>query len=266
LVQPKRVALTCVSAAIVAMAFRTSVAQPPQGAATPAPLVAQQPTTARPVASQPAAAQPAAAQPAAPVVPVTTQLQPALNAVHQAVSSVRVDKWKRGNIRDEAAQNIGQIQRDIDVSLPPLMRDADTSPASLSKLLPVSRNISALYDVLLRVVEAARVIAPDDQVEQLQKALVTLGNARLAFSDRMQSSAVAMEKQVTDLRTTVAAQADKIAAATTVAAVPCTPPPHTTPKKTTHKPAAKTTGTKATTSSGSATQPAQQNPPQQNPH
>jgi hypothetical protein len=189
-----------------------------------------------------AAATPATAQTGAPVVPVSTQLQPALNSVKQMVNTVRVDKWKRGNIRDEAAQNMSQIQRDIDVTLPPMLRDADTAPASLSKLLPISRNISALYDVLLRVVEASRVAGPDEQVAQLQQALVTLGDARLAFSDRMQASAAAMEKQVSDLRTTVQSQAAKMTAAPTPVAVPCTlPTPRSTTKRTSaRKPAAGT--------------------------
>jgi hypothetical protein len=215
-------------------------------------------------AGQPVATgEPIAAGAVAPVVPVSTQLQPALGSVHQAVDAVRIDKWKKGNIRDEAAQNISQIQKDIDATLPPMLQNADTAP-TLSVLLPVSRNLSALYDVLLRVVEASRVVAPDEQVDQLQKALVTLGNARQAFGDRMQTTAVAMEKQVTDLRTTVQSQADKIAATPTPASFPCTPTPKSAPKKTTRKPsAAKTTGTKTTTPA-SSTQPStsQQNPPQ----
>ena len=182
----------------------------------------------------------ATGQPAAPAVAVSAQLQPALSSVRESVDMVHVDKWKRGNIRDEATQNISQIVRDIDVTLPPMLHEADSAPASLSKLLPISRNVSALYDVLLRVVEASRVIAPDEQVAQLQKALVTLGDARLAFSDRMQTSALAMEKQVSDLHTAVQSQASRIAAAPAPVAVPCTPPaPRSTTKKSTaHKPAA----------------------------
>jgi hypothetical protein len=162
------------------------------------------------------------------------------------VSGVHADKWKRGNIRDEATQNISQIVRDIDVTLPPMLSDADTAPASLSKLLPISRNISALYDVLLRVVEASRVIAPDEQVAQLQEALVTLGDGRLAFSDRMQTAAVATEKQLSDLHATLQSQASRTAAAPALVAVPCTPPaPHSTTKKTSaKKPAAGTTAAK----------------------
>ena len=213
------------------------------------------------IAQAPApAAAPSASAPAQPVVSVSAQLEPALSAVHHTVDQVRVDKWKRGNVRDEATQNISQIQRDIDVTLPPLVRDADSSPATLSKLLPVSRNISALYDVLLRVVEASRISGPDDQVEQLQQALVTLGNARLAFGDRMQNSALLLEKQAGDLRATVQAQAARISATPLPVATPCTPPPSkTTPKKTTRRPAAKPASPSATTqakpSAGTPTQP-----------
>jgi hypothetical protein len=117
-------------------------------------------------------------------------MQPAIGAVQRAVSGVRIDKWKKGNVREEANQNINQILRDVQENLPPLLHDADASQGSLSKLLPVSRNVSALYDVLLRVVEASRVAGPDDQVDQLQKALVSLGDARLALGTRRNRSPI----------------------------------------------------------------------------
>jgi hypothetical protein len=77
----------------------------------------------------------------------------------------------------------------------------------LSKALPFSRNVDALYDVLLRVVEAARMAAPDEQANQLRQALSILGNARLALDDRMQEAAAAQETQLSDLRVTVQKQA-----------------------------------------------------------
>ncbi len=184
------------------------------------------------MAQAPAATTQAVAPPAVPMVSVSAQLQPALSAVMRTVNSLRIDKWKRGNIRDEAAQNVNQIQRDIDRVLPPMLRDADTSPASLSKLLPISKNIGALYDVLLRVVEASRVVAPDDQVVQLQHVLMTLSDTRQAFDQRLQTAAEVMEKHVTDLRATVDSQSAKISEASAAAAVPCKPEE---PKKTTRK-------------------------------
>lgn len=171
---------------------------------------------------------------------VTPILQPALENVRRALVQVRVDKWKKGNIREEAGQNIGQIQKDLDASLPSLERAADAAPGTLSLILPVSRNVSAVYDVLLRVVEASRVAAPDDQVMQLQNALVALGDARLKLEDAMLASAGTMEKQASDMRATIRTEeAEKAAAsAKPVASQPCTPPAahrstrHTARKKT----------------------------------
>lgn len=184
------------------------------------------------IAQPPAAAAPAPAPPAVPMVSVSAQLQPALSAVMRTVNSLKIEKWKRGNIRDEAAQNVDQIQRDVNRVLPPMLREADAAPASLSKLLPVSKNLGALYDVLLRVVEASRVVAPDDQVVQLQHVLVTLGDTRLAYDQRLQTAAEIMEKQVTELRATIDSQSAKLAEAKAAAEAASKPPE---PKKTTRK-------------------------------
>jgi hypothetical protein len=172
---------------------------------------------------------------AAPVpllVPVSGLLQPSLDTVHRTLDALRLEKWKKGTIRDEANQNISEIQHDLQANLPPLLHDADASPGTISKVLPLSRHVNALYDVLLRVVEAARVSAPDDQTAQLQQALVSLGNARLALGDRMQGSADALEKQVIDLRSTIQAQAARRSLEPAPAALPCVP---ATPRKTTSK-------------------------------
>lgn len=225
-----RIVFAVIAIGVVAAPFRTCVAQAPAGVAPTAPV---------------------AAKPAAPAIPVSTQLQPALNQVRQTVDSVRTDKWKRGNIRDEAAQNISQIARDIDVTLPPMLRTADAASSNLSNLLPILRNISALYDVLLRVVEASRVAAPDDQVVQLQQALVTLGNARLALSDRLQNSAASIEKQVADLQRIVQSQAATIAISSAPIVIPCATPQ---PRKTTRNPTVRKPAAKPATPSGSTKQ------------
>ena len=159
------------------------------------------------------------AMPAAPVAPVTASalLHPALDAVQQTLFAIRLEKWKRGTVRDEANSNVGTILHDIEDGLPPLLRQADASPGVLSKELPVARNVDALYDVLLRVVEASRVAAPRDQVVELQQALLTLSKARLALDQRMQNLAVSLERQVSTMRSVLQSQA--------VAQCPVTPPP-----------------------------------------
>jgi len=127
--------------------------------------------------------------------------------MQQMLGSLKLDKWKRGSIRDEAGDNIGQIQRDIQDNLPTLLTAADNAPGSLSKLLALTRNVDALYDVLLRVVEASRVSAPGEQAESLQQALVGLSSSRHALEGRLLDAASATEKQMVELRSTVQRQA-----------------------------------------------------------
>jgi len=163
-----------------------------------------------------APSQTAPAQTAAPALPAPSGvLQPALDTVRQTLSALSLDKWKRGTIREEAATEIGSILQDMHENVPPLMQNADAAPGALSRMLPLSRHLDALYDVLLRVEEASRVAAPGDQVDQLQHALSSLSDARLAMDKSMQDAAVAQEKQVSDLRISLQAQA----------AVKCPPPP-----------------------------------------
>ena len=190
--------------------------------------------------------------------PVSGLLQPALDTVRQTLVAVHIDRWKKGSIRDEASGNIDSIQRDLRVNLPPLLLDADAAPGAVGKLLPLSSHVDALYDVLLRVTEASRVVAPDDQATQLQQALQGLSAARLSLDDRITGSAEAMEKQVADLHAAIQQQAAQRAAAPAPVALPCvvTPPAHKVVKKS--KPAAKPApkpSTTATPGTSSGTPP-----------
>jgi hypothetical protein len=217
-------------------------------------------------AVSPPAAPPA---PAVPQVPPSGILQPSLDTVRQALGSVRVERWKRGSVRDEASDDIHSIMNDMQANLPPLLQDADGGPGALSRMLPLGKHVDALYDVLLRVVEAARMAAPDEQANQLREALATLGTARLAFDERMQQTATIQEKQMADLRVTVEKQA--------AFKCPAPPPPPECPKTPVKKPVRRKPTTAPTTQtpqtnppkssttpqpSGSKTQPTSQKAPQ----
>src|SRR5271157_3413473 len=161
-------------------------------------------SAASPAQSHPSAAPTQDASPA-PLAP-SGLLQPALDTVQQTMGALRLEKWKRGDIRDGASANISAIQRDLQATLPPLLQAADAAPGTISKELPLYRNIDALYDVVLRVLEASRVVAPGEQVVQIQQALTSLGDARRALDNQLQGSAAALEKQVSDLRASLQAQ------------------------------------------------------------
>jgi hypothetical protein len=180
-------------------------------------------------------------------------LQPSLDTVQQTLAELKVERWKRGSVRDEASADINSITQDMQTHMRPLLKDADAAPGTLSKTLPVSRHLDALYDVLLRVVEAARIAAPDDQANALRQALVGLNTARLAFDDSMEAAAGSQEKQLVDLRVMLQKQA----------AFKCPAPPPTPvcaapakkPVKRKPKPPAATTPQKPATTPANGTTP-----------
>lgn len=175
-------------------------------------------------------------------------LQRSLDEVRITVGNVKLDKWKRGSVRDEAGTNIDAIQRDLQNTLPGLLKDADSSPGTLTKVLPLSRNVDALYDVMVHVVEASRVVGTSENVGQLQQALNDLEKARVVLDNQIQQTADMQEKQVNELRTTVQKQDASLRAAATPPPAPKCPAPATTTRR---RHAAKA-GSSATKSNGTS--------------
>jgi hypothetical protein len=163
-------------------------------------------------------------------------LQPGLDAVKQALTTVRVDKWKApGAVKDETDANLNSIRRDVETTLPGLLAAADAAPDSVTKVLPAYRNIEALYDVLLRVMASTRMFGPSQQDAALEQAMINLDAGRRGLGDQMQLAAATQDKQAGDLRTALKAAQS----APTVSAAPCPPPPPVKKKRPATKPAAK---------------------------
>jgi len=235
---------------MLAVAGGTIYAQAPLGVQeSPPPGAAPATGTAPAPGGAPA---PAAA---APVTTASSLLQSPLSVVQTALNGLKTDRWKKGSVREEAEGNVQSLLKDMQTNLPPLMTAADASPGQLSKAIPLIKHLDAFYDVLLRVEEAARVVAPGEQVDDLQQAMLKLNQARLALDDHLAANAVAQEKQVGDLQVALkTARADLQAKAAVVATpVPCKPV--TPPKK---KPAAKkpATGTTPATTTPPTNTPA----------
>jgi len=217
------------------------------------------PSTQSAPASQPDSA-PAPKPDGAAGAPLQTPsgvLKPSLDALGQTIGGLQLEKWKKGPVREEAAANISSIQRDLESTLPSLLAAADQVPGAMSKTLPVSRNVAALYDVLLRVVDSARMVAPGDQFSQLQDAMTGLEKARHGLDDQMQDRSTTQEKQIGDLQVALKTRP--------VPVCPVTPPPvqpppakKVVPRK--RKPAA---AKPATTPPATNSQPATPTKPQQ---
>jgi hypothetical protein len=199
-----------------------------------------------------------AAAPAAPVAP-SRLVQPALTNVESTLNALKMDKWKKGSVREEADDNVKAILRDLKTNVPPLLADADAAPGVLSKSMPLLKHLDALYDVVLRVEEGARVSAPSDQIDQLESILKQFGSARIQFYDAMTERAAWQEKHVSDLQATIKAQQ---AAAEEHKSAPAAPAPCTPPKPAAHKKRA-TPKTAPTTPGQPAQTPPAQTPPAQ---
>lgn len=188
---------------------------------------------------------PAPAIPPPPPFTTSAILGSSLGTVKQTLDSLRTDKWKRGTVRDEAADDINAIQREMQENLPPLMQQADAAQGALSKALPVAAHVDALYDVLLRVLEAARISAPGEQATAIRQALDNLSSARLSLDKHILERATAQEKQVNDLHAAMEKQAAFRCPAPPPTPVCAKPPVKRSRKRTTSAPKANAPGKEA---------------------
>ena len=210
------------------IAFGFAFAAPIHSSAQPRPSGGSASQRTEDKAAQPSASTPSqAAGPASPGADTTGLasplipsliLQPSLDNLGQTLSGLRLEKWKGGSVRAEAGNNIGSIQRDLQGNLKDLLADADAAPASMGKLLLVLRNVTALYDVVLRVYDGARVAGSGEQVSQIEQAMSGLDKARLALNDHLSAMVADQDKQVADLQASLKAQPTPICQA--VAAPP----------------------------------------------
>jgi hypothetical protein len=166
-------------------------------------------------AQPPASPAPAAAPPPPPAPsgnttgPAIAGLRPAITQVGDAVGNLRIIKWKApAELRDSTQGDVGSIQRDLTVTLPPLLDQAQASSSPAGPLAPafiVFRNIDALYDVLLRVTEMASLAGTSAEAARLEAARATLESARAQLANSLLESVTAQDTQVTQLRTQLAA-------------------------------------------------------------
>jgi len=155
-------------------------------------------------------------------------LSPAIGTLPQTLAALRPEKWKvPGNITQETQGNINSILTDLQTTLPPLVSVADLHPDSVAQVLPAFRNISALYDVLLRVSQVATLAAPAQQSAALQTAVANLERSRRQLGESLQAAALAQNQQIHDLQ----AQLHTPQAGSAPAAAACPPPPVATPVK-----------------------------------
>jgi hypothetical protein len=183
---------------------------------------------------------------------------------------LRIEKWKAdGSTKRATETDVGSIQRNLQSALPEIVTQLRSSPEDLPASFKLYRNLDALYDVFISVVESAGAFGPKDDFQLLQEDLDALERSRRSMADRIESLSAAKESELARLRSEVRT----LQAAQTPAAPPkkvvvddTEAPKKTTKKKSTTKTTKPASSTSTQNSSNSATQPAEQqsppNPPQ----
>ncbi len=159
-------------------------------------------------AQNPITANPAAAQPASAPGSVSATLSPALSEIGRALDNIDIRRWKAPNpVRSVAEDNVSSIQRDLSGTLAALLRRADAAPGSAPPAFAVYRNVDALYDTLLRVVETADLAAPAEEASPLQEALGSLESARSTLGDQILNAFQTQQAELIRLRGIITATA-----------------------------------------------------------
>lgn len=158
-----------------------------------------------PLLAQPVAPAPA---PGAAAPPVSSTVRPALAQIGQTLNNLNIRKWKApGSVRSAAEGDVQSIQRDLTGTLAALLDQSDAAPTSVTAAFSVYRNVNALYDTLLRVVETAGLAAPDQESSSLDAALVQLESARNSLANEIQNGIVTQQAELHRLQTVIAAAA-----------------------------------------------------------
>lgn len=141
--------------------------------------------------------------------PAVAGLRPALGQVGAAVADLRIAHWKAPeDIRSTSEEDVASIQRDLGITLPPLLDQAQAAGSPGSPLSPsflVFRNIDALYDVVLRVTEMANLAGSASEAGQLENARAALESARAQLASSLLSAVSEQDAQIVRFRSERAA-------------------------------------------------------------
>ena len=131
------------------------------------------------------------------------QLQEASQDANVALGRLRIDKWKTGGDQKQQAQtNADSLQRNLTRALPELLQNTRQNPQDLTVNFKLYRNLSAVYDVLASVTEAAGSYGPREQYEQLAQPVAVIDTVRKSLADRIEQLSAAKETELARLKAT----------------------------------------------------------------
>ena len=185
-----------------------------------------------------------------------SQVEQAAQATTADLGRLRVEKWKTdSSTKRQVQSDIESLQRNLQSALPEIIGQLRASPEDLTASFKLYRNLDALYDVMVPVVESAGAFGSKDDYQSLANDLDAFERSRRSLGERLDNLTVAKEAELSRLRTQIKAQA----------AIPPAPPKKIVvddsepPKKATKK---KVTPKASTSSQPPQSQPQSQSQPQ----
>jgi hypothetical protein len=160
----------------------------------------------------------APAMPPAPTAYAVANLRPALANVQTAIAGINTAHWKvASGTHTNVQQDIASMQRDLSITLPALMSQAEvaaaTGPAVIAPSFAVFRNLDALYDVLLRVTETAALAGSPADASSLEDARAGLEDGRAQLGAWLLQAIGAQDAQMAHPQAPAAARAASAPAA-----------------------------------------------------
>lgn len=210
-------------------------------------VLAQAPAASSVSAPNPGVQQPSTSYSMTPVLADLDQLQAVSSGLDNAISRLKIDKWKADtNSKRQAQSNAESIQRNLRSALPAMISGVRSAPQDLGAEFKLYRNLNALYDVVGSLTESAGAFGPKNDYEALAQQLDSLDGLRRKLGDSLEQLSASTQSQLDQLRAqvkTLQTQAANAPPPPKKVVVDDTEKPASTSKKKTKKPAAKPSGT-----------------------
>ncbi len=189
-----------------------------------------------------------------------SQLEATSKNAQTDLSKLRIEKWKAdGSYKKQALGNVDSIQRNLQGALPEIIGQLRNAPEDVPASFKLYRNLDALYDVLVGVVEDAAAYGSKDDMQSLSNDLSAFEGTRKQLAERIESLASSKEGELTRLRTQLKSLEAQVEAAPPKKIVidDTEPPKKPAPKK---KPAAKKPADATKPATGATANPPAQQP------
>jgi hypothetical protein len=160
------------------------------------------------------AEQNAASAPQPTDAPIATEdVRGAADRLGQALSTINPAQWKApGEVKGQTQSDIASIQRNLKTTLPDLLDQAKVDPHKVAPAFAVYRNLSALYDVLLRIAETSTLAGSQQDGATLDNELRRMDAARKSLGASIFDAATAHDAELLQLRATNSRMASQLAA------------------------------------------------------